>query len=183
MANSGTSSNNFTPSTPSSHNPPSTPFAQHLSSQFTPYLYQNPSQFQPQFQLQAPPPFTMSQGDPSYGQYQSPFMLSQLQPRAFISYYQPYPLTQPQGFQPPNYFQNYLFHEESTQHSQSYANASIPVEAEAPQKKNKKEERKEHPQNKNQACKCQKILSFWTRRMMLECIGRTQTLRVSQGRR
>ncbi|KAF6140353.1 hypothetical protein GIB67_011372 [Kingdonia uniflora] len=27
------------------------------------------------------------------------------------------------------------------------------------------------------------MLSFWTRRMMLECIGRTRTLRVSQGRR
>ncbi|KAF6151713.1 hypothetical protein GIB67_001996 [Kingdonia uniflora] len=76
----------------------------------------------------------MSQGDPSYGQYQSPFTLSQPQPQAFSPYYQPYPLTQPQGFQPPNYFQNYLFHGESTQHSQSNANASIPVEAAAPQK-------------------------------------------------
>ncbi|KAF6162570.1 hypothetical protein GIB67_003116 [Kingdonia uniflora] len=76
----------------------------------------------------------MSQGDPSYGQNQSPFILSQLQPQAFSLYYQPYPLTQPQGFQPPNYFQNYLFHGESTQHSQSDANASIPVEATAPRK-------------------------------------------------
>ncbi|KAF6173148.1 hypothetical protein GIB67_028446 [Kingdonia uniflora] len=49
-------------------------------------------------------------------------------------------------------------------------------------KKKEKEERKEHPQNKDQACKCQMMLSFWMRRMMLECIGRTQTLRVSQGR-
>ncbi|KAF6176147.1 hypothetical protein GIB67_023438 [Kingdonia uniflora] len=42
--------------------------------------------------------------------------------------------TQPQGFQSPNYFQNYLFHGESTQHSQSDANTSIAVEAAAPQK-------------------------------------------------
>ncbi|KAF6146553.1 hypothetical protein GIB67_008839 [Kingdonia uniflora] len=52
-----------------------------------------------------------------------------------------------------------------------------------PRKKKEKEERKEHPQNKEQAFKCQKMLSFWTRRMMLECIGRTQTLHVSQGSR
>ncbi|KAF6164429.1 hypothetical protein GIB67_025255 [Kingdonia uniflora] len=96
MVNSDTSGNNFTPSTPSSQNPPSTPFAQHPSSQFTPYLYQNPSQFQSQFQSQTPPPFTMSQGDPSYGQYQSLFTLSQ----AFSPYYQPYPLTQPQAAAP-----------------------------------------------------------------------------------
>ncbi|KAF6172811.1 hypothetical protein GIB67_034663 [Kingdonia uniflora] len=135
MANSGTSSNNSTLSTPSSQNPPSTPWGtQHPSSQFTPYLYQYPSQFQPQFQSQTPPPFTMSQGDPSYGQYQSLFTLSQPQPHAFSPYYKPYPLTQPQGFQPQNYFQNYLFHGESTQHSQSDANASIPVKAAAPQK-------------------------------------------------
>ncbi|KAF6160948.1 hypothetical protein GIB67_007589 [Kingdonia uniflora] len=127
MANSGTSSNNFIPSTPSSHNPPSTPFAQHPSSQFTPYLYQNPSQFQPQFQSQTSPPFTMSQGDPSYGQYRSPFTFSQPQPQAFSLYYQPYPLTQPQGFQPPNYFQNYLFHGESTQHSQSDENDAYKI--------------------------------------------------------
>ncbi|KAF6141111.1 hypothetical protein GIB67_006556 [Kingdonia uniflora] len=145
MANSGTSSNNSTPSTPSSQNPPSTPFAQHSSSQFTPYLYQNPSQFQPQFQSQTPPPFTMSQGDPSYEQYQSPFTLSQPQPQAFSPYYQPYPLTQPQGFQPPNYFQNYLFHGESTQHSQSDANAAIPVEAVAPQKEKEKGRKKRAP--------------------------------------
>ncbi|KAF6157067.1 hypothetical protein GIB67_041528, partial [Kingdonia uniflora] len=125
MENSGTSGNNSTPSTPSSQNPPSTSFAQYESSQFTPYLYQNPSQFQPQFQSQTPPPFNMSQVDPSYGQYQSPFILSQPQPEAFNPYYQPYPLTQPQGFQPPNYFQNNLFHGESTQHSQSGANVSI----------------------------------------------------------
>ncbi|KAF6154897.1 hypothetical protein GIB67_018334 [Kingdonia uniflora] len=98
MANSGTSSNNSTPSTPSSHNPPTTPFAQHPSSQFIPYLYHNQSQFQPQFQSQTPPPFTMLKGDPSYGQYQNPFTLSQPQPQAFNPYYQPYPLTQPQGF-------------------------------------------------------------------------------------
>ncbi|KAF6158250.1 hypothetical protein GIB67_028674 [Kingdonia uniflora] len=98
MANSSTSGNNST--TPSSQNPPSTPFAQHPSSQFTPYLYQNPSQFQPQFQSQTPPPFTMSQGDPSYGQYQSPFTLSQPQPQAFNTYYQPYQLTQPQAVAP-----------------------------------------------------------------------------------
>ncbi|KAF6134329.1 hypothetical protein GIB67_005721 [Kingdonia uniflora] len=71
----------------------------------------------------------MSHGDPSYGQYQSPFTLSQPQPQAFSPYYPPYLLTQPQGFQPLNYFQNYLFYGESTQHSQSDVNASIPVEA------------------------------------------------------
>ncbi|KAF6161410.1 hypothetical protein GIB67_009289 [Kingdonia uniflora] len=145
MANSGTSGNSFTPSTPSSQNSPSTPFAQHPSSQFTPYFYQNPSQFQPQFQSQTPPPFTMSQGDPSYEQYQSPFTLSQPQPQAFSPYYQPYPLTQPQGFQSPNYFQNYLFHGESTQHSQSDANASIPVEAAASQKEKGKGKMKRAP--------------------------------------
>ncbi|KAF6143332.1 hypothetical protein GIB67_001276 [Kingdonia uniflora] len=52
-----------------------------------------------------------------------------------------------------------------------------------PRKKKEKEERKKHPQNKDQACKCQKLLRFWTRRMMQECIRRTQTLRVSQGHR
>ncbi|KAF6152136.1 hypothetical protein GIB67_031458, partial [Kingdonia uniflora] len=145
MANSGTSGNSSTPSTPSFQNPPSTPFAQHPSSQFTSYLYQNSSQFQPQFQSQTPPPFTMSQGDPSYGQYQSPFTLSQPQPQTFSPYYQPYPLTQPQGFQPPNYFQNYLFHGESTQHSQSDANASIPVKAAAPQKDKGKGRKKRVP--------------------------------------
>ncbi|KAF6135028.1 hypothetical protein GIB67_014077 [Kingdonia uniflora] len=41
-------------------------------------------------------------------------------------------------FQPLNYFQNYLFHVESIQHSQSNANVSIPVEAVAPQKENGK---------------------------------------------
>ncbi|KAF6160118.1 hypothetical protein GIB67_018898 [Kingdonia uniflora] len=145
MVNSDTSGNNSTPSIPSSQNPPSTSFAQHPSSQFTPYLYQNPSQFQPQFQSQTSPPFTMSQGDPSYEQYQSPFTLSQLQPQAFSLYYQPYPLTQPQDFQPPNYFQNYLLHGESTQHSQSDANASIPVKAVAPQKEKRKERKKRTP--------------------------------------
>ncbi|KAF6169544.1 hypothetical protein GIB67_028095 [Kingdonia uniflora] len=70
MANFDTSSNHSTSSTPSSQNPPSTLFAQHPSSQFTPYLYQNTSQFQPQFQSQTPPLLNMSQGDPSYGQYQ-----------------------------------------------------------------------------------------------------------------
>ncbi|KAF6170945.1 hypothetical protein GIB67_014762 [Kingdonia uniflora] len=150
MANSGNSSNNFTPSTPSSYNPPSTPFA-HPSSQFTPYLYQNPSQLQPQFQSQAPPPFTMSQGDPSYGQYQSLFILSQPQPQAFSPYYQPYLLTQPQGFQPPNYFQNYIFHGESTQHIQSDANASIPVESTAPQKEKRKERKKRTPAKQRQS--------------------------------
>ncbi|KAF6142342.1 hypothetical protein GIB67_023367 [Kingdonia uniflora] len=87
----------------------------------------------------------MSQGDPSYGQYQSLFTLSQPQPRAFSPYYQPYPLTQPQDFQPPNYFQNYLFHGESTQQSQSDANASIPVEAAAPQKDKGKGRKKRAP--------------------------------------
>ncbi|KAF6171414.1 hypothetical protein GIB67_009555 [Kingdonia uniflora] len=137
MANSGTSSNNCTPSTPSSHSP-STPFAKHLSSQFTSYIYHNQSQFQ----SQTPPPFTMSQGDPSYGQYQNIFTLSQPQPQVFSPYYQPYPLTQPQGFQPPNYFQNYLFHGESTQHSQSDSNASIPVEAAMPHKEKGKRRKK-----------------------------------------
>ncbi|KAF6174989.1 hypothetical protein GIB67_026477 [Kingdonia uniflora] len=51
-----------------------------------------------------------------------------------------------------------------------------------PRKTKEKEERKEHPQNKVKACKCQKMLSFWTRRMMLECIRRKQSLHVSQGR-
>ncbi|KAF6138681.1 hypothetical protein GIB67_009875 [Kingdonia uniflora] len=87
----------------------------------------------------------MSQGDPSYGQYQSPFILSQPQPQAFSPYYQPYPLTQPQGFQSPNYFQNYLFHGESTQHSQSDANTSIPVEAAAPLKEKRKGRKKRVP--------------------------------------
>ncbi|KAF6138119.1 hypothetical protein GIB67_033533 [Kingdonia uniflora] len=87
----------------------------------------------------------MSQGDPSYGQYQSPFTLSQPQPQAFSPYYQAYPLTQPQGFQPSNYFQNYLFHGESTQHNQSDANTSIPVETTAPQKEKGKERKKIAP--------------------------------------
>ncbi|KAF6147136.1 hypothetical protein GIB67_036855 [Kingdonia uniflora] len=55
------------------------------------------------------------------------------------------PLTQPQGFQPSNYFQNYLFHGESTKHNQSDANASIPVEAAAPQKDKGKERKKRAP--------------------------------------
>ncbi|KAF6165117.1 hypothetical protein GIB67_000701 [Kingdonia uniflora] len=49
-----------------------------------------------------------------------------------------------------------------------------------PIKKKKKEERKEHPQNKDKACKCQKMLSFWTRWMMVDCIGLKQTLRVTR---
>ncbi|KAF6138161.1 hypothetical protein GIB67_033575 [Kingdonia uniflora] len=93
----------------------------------------------------------MSQGDPSYGQYQSPFILSQPQPQAFSPYYQPYPLTQPQDFQPPNYFQNYLFHGESTQHSQSDPNASIPVEAAAPQKEKGKGRKKRAPAKQRQS--------------------------------
>ncbi|KAF6156139.1 hypothetical protein GIB67_024109, partial [Kingdonia uniflora] len=93
----------------------------------------------------------MSQGDPSYGQYQSPFTLSQPQPRAFSGYYQPYPLTQPQGFQPPNYFQNYLFHGEYTQYSQSDANASIPVEATAPQKEKGKGRKERAPVKQRQS--------------------------------
>ncbi|KAF6161344.1 hypothetical protein GIB67_009231 [Kingdonia uniflora] len=93
----------------------------------------------------------MSQGDPSYGQYQSPFTLSQPQPQAFSPYYQPYPLTQPQGFQPPNYFQNYLFHGESTQHSQSDANASIPIEVAAPQKEKGKGRKKRAPAKQRQS--------------------------------
>ncbi|KAF6138758.1 hypothetical protein GIB67_040890, partial [Kingdonia uniflora] len=56
-----------------------------------------------------------------------------------------YPLTQSQGFQPPNYFKNYLFYGESTQHSQSDANASIPVEEAAPQKENGKGRKKRTP--------------------------------------
>ncbi|KAF6152280.1 hypothetical protein GIB67_005934 [Kingdonia uniflora] len=87
----------------------------------------------------------MSQGDPSYGQYQSPFTLSQPQPQAFSPYYQLYPLTQSQGFQSPNYFQNYLFHGEFTQYSQNDANASIPVEAVAPQKEKGKGRKKRAP--------------------------------------
>ncbi|KAF6169211.1 hypothetical protein GIB67_013641 [Kingdonia uniflora] len=89
----------------------------------------------------------MLQGDPSYGQYQSPFTftLSRPQPQTFSPYYQPYPFTQPQGFQSPNYFYNYLFHGESTQHSQSDANASIPVEAAAPQKEKGKGRKKRAP--------------------------------------
>ncbi|KAF6134718.1 hypothetical protein GIB67_002119 [Kingdonia uniflora] len=70
MTNFSTSSNN---STPSSLKPPSTPFSQHPSSQFTPYLYH----IQSQFQSQTPPPFTMSQGDTFRGQHQQPFTLSQ----------------------------------------------------------------------------------------------------------
>ncbi|KAF6169053.1 hypothetical protein GIB67_038550 [Kingdonia uniflora] len=87
----------------------------------------------------------MSQGDPSYRKYQSPFTLSQPQPQAFSPYYQPYSLTQPQDFQPPNYFKNYLFYGEPTQHSQSNANASIPVEAAAPQKEKGKGRKKRAP--------------------------------------
>ncbi|KAF6157001.1 hypothetical protein GIB67_039762 [Kingdonia uniflora] len=40
---------------------------------------------------------------------------------------------------------NYLFHGESTQHSQSDANASIPVEAAAPQKEKRKGRKKREP--------------------------------------
>ncbi|KAF6135163.1 hypothetical protein GIB67_035234, partial [Kingdonia uniflora] len=39
-----------------------------------------------------------------------------------------------------------------------------------PIKKMEKEESKEHPQNKDKPCKYQKILSFWTRRMMVKYI-------------
>ncbi|KAF6174831.1 hypothetical protein GIB67_031552, partial [Kingdonia uniflora] len=41
-------------------------------------------------------------------------------------------------------------------------------------KKKEKEERKEQLQNKDKAYKCEKMLGFWTRRMMLDCIGRMQ---------
>ncbi|KAF6136641.1 hypothetical protein GIB67_016097 [Kingdonia uniflora] len=102
----------------------------------------------------------MSQGDPNYGQYQSPFTLSQQQPHAFITYYQPYPLTQPQGFQPPNYFQNYLFHDEFTQHSQSDANASIPIEAAAPQKEKGKGRKKKIPVKQRQSVQVLEDVEF-----------------------
>ncbi|KAF6176297.1 hypothetical protein GIB67_023588 [Kingdonia uniflora] len=52
--------------------------------------------------------------------------------------------------QPPNYFQNYLFNGESTQHSQSDTNASIPVEAAAPQKEKGKERKKRAPTKQKQ---------------------------------
>ncbi|KAF6152081.1 hypothetical protein GIB67_031403 [Kingdonia uniflora] len=74
------------------------------------------------------------------------------QPQAFSPYYQPYPLTQPQGFQSPNYFQNYQFHGESTQHSQSDANASIPVKAVAPQKDKRKGRKKRAPTGADFTC-------------------------------
>ncbi|KAF6136999.1 hypothetical protein GIB67_030763 [Kingdonia uniflora] len=92
----------------------------------------------------------MSQGDPSYEQYQNLFTLSQPQSQVFSPYYQPYQLIQPQGFQPPNFFKNYLFHSESTQYSQSDANASIPVEAAAPQKEKGKGRKKRAPAKQRQ---------------------------------
>ncbi|KAF6142091.1 hypothetical protein GIB67_037009 [Kingdonia uniflora] len=102
----------------------------------------------------------MLQGDPSYGQYQSPFTLSQPQPQAFSLYYQPYLLTQPQGFQPPNYFQNYLFYGESTQYSQSDANASIPVDAAAPQKEKGKRRKKRAPVKQRQTVQVPEDAAF-----------------------
>ncbi|KAF6176910.1 hypothetical protein GIB67_030593, partial [Kingdonia uniflora] len=52
-----------------------------------------------------------------------------------------------------------------------------PLKRRRPRKKKENDERKKHPPNKGKTCKCQKMLSFWTRWIMVDCIRRKQTLR------